>query len=111
MLERLTRQVQATADVQLQALHDELAAWDEPANVSLTPLPFEVSGAAAPLADIAVPLVVRSSQGLLRFISTTTIFGTPVDVTLQDLAIESFFPADAATQVALQAQAQARAAT
>ncbi len=111
VLERLARQVQATADVQLQALHDELAAWDEPANVSLTPLPFEVSDAAAPLADIAVPLVVRSPQGLLRFISTTTIFGTPVDVTLQDLAIESFFPADAATQVALQAQAQARTAT
>ena len=99
VLERLVRQIQATADVRLQALHDELAA-----------LPVAADGSAhvqaTPMNDIVVPLVVRSPQGLLRFISTTTIFGTPVEVTLQDLAIESFFPADAATQAALQAASQ-----
>ena len=99
VLERLVRQIQATADVRLQALHDELAA-----------LPVAADGGAhvqaTPMNDIVVPLVVRSPQGLLRFISTTTIFGTPVEVTLQDLAIESFFPADAATQAALQAASQ-----
>jgi hypothetical protein len=42
---------------------------------------------------------------LLSFISTTTIFGTPVDVTLQELAVESFFPADAQTSAALAARA------
>ncbi len=99
VLERLVRQIQATADVRLQTLHDELAA-----------LPVAADGSAhvqaTPMNDIVVPLVVRSPQGLLRFISTTTIFGTPVEVTLQDLAIESFFPADAATQAALQAASQ-----
>jgi hypothetical protein len=39
--------------------------------------------------------------GDLAFISTTTIFGTPVDVTVAELAIESFFPADATTAEAL----------
>jgi hypothetical protein len=33
----------------------------------------------------------------LRFFSTTTVFGTPRDVTLDELAIEAFFPADEAT--------------
>jgi hypothetical protein len=36
-------------------------------------------------------------EGVLSFISTTTVFGTPVDITLSELALESFFPADAAT--------------
>jgi hypothetical protein len=42
-----------------------------------------------------------TGQGVLSFISATTIFGTPVDVTLSELALESFFPADAATAKAL----------
>ena len=43
---------------------------------------------------------------MLSFISTTTVFGTPVDVTLQELAVESFFPADAQTAAALGALAR-----
>jgi hypothetical protein len=46
---------------------------------------------------------VRTPAGQLAFFSTTTVFGTPVDVTLDELAIETFFPADAATAQALQA--------
>jgi hypothetical protein len=38
---------------------------------------------------------------VLSFYSTTMVFGTPVDVTLSELAIEAFFPADAATSRAL----------
>jgi hypothetical protein len=38
---------------------------------------------------------------VLSFLSTTTIFGTPVDVTLSEIALESFFPADTATAAAL----------
>jgi hypothetical protein len=48
-----------------------------------------------------MPFRFRSSFGVLSFISTTTIFGTPVDVTLQELAMETFFPADARTGEAL----------
>jgi len=40
---------------------------------------------------------------VLSFLSTTTVFGTPVDVTLSELALECFFPADEATAAALRA--------
>ncbi|ARU04152.1 transcriptional regulator [Comamonas serinivorans] len=98
VLERLAQQINATADAQLLSLRDELAALSEAA--ASHPESEEAPNAGMG-AGIVVPLVLRTPGGTLRFISTTTIFGTPVDVTLQDLAIESFFPADAATQAAL----------
>jgi len=99
LLERLLQQVAATGDAVLQALHDELAAY-----------PIGDEGASAPTGDgelssLVVPFQLRSDHGVLSFISTTTIFGTPVDVTLQELAVESFFPADAQTAAALTALA------
>ncbi len=54
-----------------------------------------------PGAGIALPLRLRTATGILSFITTITVFGTPVDVTLQELAVESFFPADDATREAL----------
>jgi hypothetical protein len=50
---------------------------------------------------VLVPLQIHTSLGLLSFLSTTTVFGTPVDVTLSELAIEMFFPADAVTAAAV----------
>src|SRR5215831_9857583 len=44
-----------------------------------------------------LPLQLASKHGLLSFVSTTTQFGTPLDITLSELALETFFPADAAT--------------
>lgn len=44
--------------------------------------------------DLVVPIRLRTSSGLLSFFTTTTVFGTAVDITLDELAIESFFPAD-----------------
>jgi transcriptional regulator with XRE-family HTH domain len=92
ILERLQSQVQATADPGLVALHDELAAYPAPA------------ADAGPDADVgafggvAVPLQIRTrTLGLLSFFSTTTVFGTPLDVTLSELALETFLPADART--------------
>jgi hypothetical protein len=52
---------------------------------------------------MVVPLQVDSPAGVLSLISTTTVFGTPVDVTLSELALETFFPADDATATALRA--------
>ncbi|MEW9583620.1 helix-turn-helix domain-containing protein [Paraburkholderia sp. DGU8] len=95
VLARLQRQIDASGDDTLSALRDELAAYPAPV------------GAAAPNSDeaavnqIAVPLTLRTSIGVLSFFSTTTVFGTPVDVTLSELAIEAFFPADPQTAVAL----------
>jgi hypothetical protein len=50
---------------------------------------------------VVVPLTFRTAAGSLSFFSTTTVFGTPVDVTLSELAIEAFFPADPATAALL----------
>jgi hypothetical protein len=41
-----------------------------------------------------VPLKLVTSLGILAFFSTTTVFGTPVDITLAELAVEAFYPAD-----------------
>jgi len=87
LFERLRQQIQATGDTTLQALEQELRAYPVPAGADGTRLEGEVLG-------IAVPLRFRTPAGELNLISTTTIFGSAVDVTLQELALETFFPAD-----------------
>jgi hypothetical protein len=52
---------------------------------------------------VLIPLRIRAARGSFSFLSTTTVFGTPLEVTLSELAIESFFPADAATAAAVAA--------
>ena len=91
LLARLQHQVQATADETLVSLLDELKRY---------PGHGTSSGRIAPPRDyagIVVPLELVTPSGMLAFFSTTTVFGTPVDVTLSELAVEAFFPADAAT--------------
>lgn len=103
LLERLQQQIAATADPTLQALHDELAAYPVASPGG------EAAAGGGELSSVVVPFQLATPGGTLSFISTTTIFGTPVDVTLQELAVESFFPADAPTAAALTAlAAQAR---
>jgi transcriptional regulator with XRE-family HTH domain len=86
LLHRLRQQIEATGDTKLEALQAELAAYPAP----------EHDGAPEPGA-VVVPMRMRSEVGELSFLSTTTVFGTPVEVTLSELAIESFFPADEKT--------------
>lgn len=90
LLERLHQQISATADPVLGELLKELSAY---------PAPSEKQDHAGghDYAGIAVPFELQTEAGLLSFISTTTVFGTPVDVTLSELAIESFFPANRET--------------
>jgi transcriptional regulator with XRE-family HTH domain len=88
VLERLHRQVAATADSGLAALLKELAAY---------PSAHRQRAAIGAYEEIAVPLRITSEAGPLSFLTTTTIFGTPIDITLSEIAIESFFPADAET--------------
>ena len=97
VLARLRQQILASDDGTLRALEEELAAYPVPGDAAQGPRP--AGGEPA----LVVPLVVDSALGRLSFISTTTVFGTPVDVTLAELALESFFPADAATTAALRA--------
>ncbi len=98
LLARLQRQIDASADTALVTLHDELAAYPAPPDAApADPEPIHNL--------IAVPLRVRTALGELAFYSTTTIFGTPVDITLAELAIEAFFPADPHTASLLRAHA------
>lgn len=99
LLERLQQQIAATGDAVLQSLHDELEAYPAPAVSHDAPV---IDTA---LSAVAVPFQVVMPSGVLSFLSTITIFGTPVDVTLQELAVESFFPADEQTAAALAALA------
>ncbi|MCC8400719.1 helix-turn-helix transcriptional regulator [Paraburkholderia sp. MMS20-SJTN17] len=94
-LARLQRQIDVSGDDTLSALRDELAAYPAPPDADTT-APDDAS-----LSQIAVPLRLRTPLGVLSFFSTTTVFGTPVDVTLSELAIEAFFPADPQTAAAL----------
>src|SRR6202163_1750597 len=83
LLERLHRQCEATADPELIKLYSELKAYPIPAR-------------SAPLStdSVALPFKMRLDGETLSFFSTTMIFGTPVDITLSELAVETFFPAD-----------------
>ena len=89
LLHRLRRQIDLTADRGLVDLEKELLAY---------PAPRETHG---PGDAILVPLRIRVRSDVLSFFSTTMVFGTPLDVTLSELAIESFFPADDATIAAV----------
>jgi hypothetical protein len=90
LLDRLRQQVEVTADPVLAALLEELRAL--PAPISRSPPAPDRNG------GVVVPLQLATEAGVLSLFSTTTVFGTPVDVTVSELAIESFFPADEATE-------------
>ena len=87
LLERLGRQAVASGDPALAGLHEELAALPGGERAS----PDWATG------ELAVPLRLRHEGTELALISTITTFGTAIDITVAELAIESFFPADAVT--------------
>lgn len=98
LFERLRHQIDVTGDPALTALFEELRAYPVPESADDTVLDGELMG-------VVIPLQYRTPAGVLSFISTMTVFGTPMDVTLQELALETFFPADAFTADALRALA------
>lgn len=95
LLSRLRRQVDRTADPDLTALFEELRDYPD---VSLDLAGLEADAAAR---EVVLPVTFRTEAGDLSFFSTIATFGTAIDITLADLAIEAFFPADAATSEAL----------
>jgi len=92
LLDRLRRQAEAVGDPALAGLLLELTALGGGA---------APAHPAVPEGAVAVPMELESAAGRLSLISTTTVFGTPMEVTLSELAIESFYPADAATAARL----------
>lgn len=101
ILDRLRRQVDATADPGLTELLAELAGYTAPGGAG--PRRETVNPA---FARVVVPLRLATPASALSLFSTTTVFGTPVDVTLSELALETFFPADAETAETLRRMAE-----
>lgn len=93
VLARLQRQIDNSGDGVLDSLFEELKRYPVPPGAR----PFGSGGEEEDLGGIAVPLELESEQGRLLFLSTTTVFGTALDVGLSELAIESFFPANVST--------------
>ena len=89
LLARLHRQAEATGDQRLAVLHQELEAY--PGGQAQPPGP----------AEVVVPLRYQAGRQQLSFLSITAVVGTPMDVTVEELAIESFYPADDQTAAAL----------
>ena len=96
LLARLHRQIEVSADPVLSSLMRELTAYP----VSDKSRPHKPASDRE-FASVVVPMQFTTKAGTLSFFSTTTVFGTPLDITLSELALESFFPADAATAAAL----------
>ncbi|GAA4087383.1 helix-turn-helix domain-containing protein [Nonomuraea soli] len=90
LLQRLRRQAEASGDGRLGELHDELAGYTYPGvelNVAHVPGP----------GDILLPLRIRHGEMVLSMFTTIATFGSPLDVTVSELAIETLWPADEAT--------------
>lgn len=98
LLARLQAQIDASNDAGLIALHAELSA--HAGGDMASELGTEHPG-------VMVPLQVRVGDQVLSFISTLTVFGSPLEITLSELAVEAFFPADQATAACLLELSQA----
>lgn len=83
LLPRLARQVAQTGDPQLSALYEELLSYG-PQGDPPPPDP----------ADIALPIRIAHRGAELCFFNTVTTFGAAFDVTLEEIAVEAYFPAD-----------------
>lgn len=101
LLTRLQQQVDASGDLQLAALHEELTRLSAPL------VPVDGAHDGPDYAGVMVPLQLRTAHGTLSFFSTLTVFGSPLDITLSELAVEAFFPADEATAERLSRVARA----
>ena len=98
LLGRLRRQIALTASSELSQLYEELRSYpcDQPEPE------VELPGPGA----VVVPLRLHYGEQELTFLSTVATFGTPLDITVAELAIESFFPADSHTASVLRSRAE-----
>ena len=101
VVDRLKRQATMTGDATLIEMIREFADYGDDARLARSAGPAE-SG------DIFVPLRLRTKSGTLDLISTTTLFGTPRDITMAEVAIEAFLPATPVTATLLQEMEDAR---
>ncbi|MYW16625.1 helix-turn-helix domain-containing protein [Streptomyces sp. SID2955] len=90
LLAQMEREIALHRSDRLRVLYEEVAAY---------PVPEEPPGAepAEPVPYFALPLRIEHAGRTLSFVSSISTFNTPMDVTVAELAIETFLPADPAT--------------
>jgi hypothetical protein len=91
LLEQIRRQLRLSSDPLLKALLDEVALYPGAGSVVV---PEEYDGP-------AIPMQIMTRLGRLSFLSATTVFGSPADITLLGIALELLYPADAITNAAV----------
>jgi len=95
LMDRLRRQFRITRDPVIDALLKELTGY-QTGSVRQADQKTQSQHD-----EVAVPLRLRTPEGTLSFLSTVTVFGTPVEITLSELSLEAFYPADDATADAM----------
>ncbi|MEU0621399.1 helix-turn-helix transcriptional regulator [Streptomyces rubiginosohelvolus] len=117
LLAQMDRQIALVRSPALRELYDEVAAYPAPARADGTGRSAEGTGGAAPAADradgagrerdrataFALPMLLEHGGRVLSFVSSIATFNTPMDVTVAELAIETFLPADRETAAYLHA--------
>ncbi|MFE3766711.1 helix-turn-helix domain-containing protein [Streptomyces sp. NPDC059104] len=103
LLAQMERQIALARSEPLRALYEEVAAYPPPPEPEPGPGAPRLGGADCgeageePVPYIALPLLIEHDGHLLSFVSSISTFNTPLDVTVAELAIETFLPADPAT--------------
>lgn len=99
LLHQMERQIALARSAELRALYEEVAAYPPPEGVDTGPEGAEDpdDAAAFALGTFALPLRIEHGGQILTFLSSISTFNTPMDVTVAELAIETFLPADPAT--------------
>ncbi|MCT6779014.1 helix-turn-helix domain-containing protein [Streptomyces rubiginosohelvolus] len=115
LLAQMDRQIALVRSPALRELYDEVAAYPAPARADGTGRTAEGTGGAVPAADgadgagrdraaaFALPMLLEHGGRVLSFVSSIATFNTPMDVTVAELAIETFLPADRETAAYLHA--------
>ncbi len=96
VLQGIRAELDRSPDERLAAVYDELSGYVPPARPKPGHLGF------------AVPLELRSDRGELHLMTTIMSFATAVDVTVSELKLEAFLPADPATAAILISSATTR---
>ncbi|WP_405668723.1 helix-turn-helix transcriptional regulator [Streptomyces sp. NBC_01166] len=102
LLERMERQAALRSSEALRGLYEEVAAYPVPAGDTSAGPDGRTDGRGSAAHPYALPLRIAAGGRVLSFISTATTFNTPMDVTVAELAVETFLPADTETAAALQ---------
>ncbi|MFF9350474.1 helix-turn-helix domain-containing protein [Streptomyces sp. NPDC014734] len=103
LLRQMRRQIALVRSAELRELYEEVAGYPPPerhvraAESGPDGGRWADDGALPPTPPFALPLRIEHEGRVLSFVSSIATFNTPMDVTVSELAIETFLPADRAT--------------